>query len=107
MGMQEEETFMKTLLTTWGKTWHTWPDPTTNVPVGEPLLMWAVTGDGQADTNLVAERDTRFGISTAEVRKRRIADIGYDVPQIPPPANLNVIGRQWTATGEDKPLRSK
>src|SRR5262249_15233774 len=25
------------LITTWGKTWHTWPDPTTDVPMGEPI----------------------------------------------------------------------
>ena len=28
----DEKRFMKTLLTTWGKAWHTWPDPTTAVP---------------------------------------------------------------------------
>src|SRR5262249_29484943 len=37
---EDEMKFMRALLTTWGKTWHTWPDPKTKVPVGEPLLIW-------------------------------------------------------------------
>jgi hypothetical protein len=30
----DELAFMKALLPTWGKTWHTWPDPSTPVPMG-------------------------------------------------------------------------
>lgn len=77
MAADDEDKFMKVLVTTWGKTWHTWPDPATPVPMGEPLLMWAVTGDGQADPKVVAVRDKEFGVSTDEVRKRRVAVIGY------------------------------
>lgn len=54
MKPDDEMAFMKALLTTWGKTWHTWPDPQTPIPMGEPLLMWAVTGDGQIDERVVA-----------------------------------------------------
>ena len=56
----DELAFMKALLTTWGKTWHTWPDPSTPVPLGEPLLMWAVTGDDQIDPAVVSARDKQF-----------------------------------------------
>ena len=103
MGEEEEAKFMKYLLTTWGKTWHTWPDPTTAVPLGEPLLMWALTGDGQEDKKMVAERDKKFNVSTAKVREERIEAIGLEVPQVPPPKSVETVGRQWTASGEDRP----
>jgi hypothetical protein len=107
MSDQAEMDFMTYLLTTWGKTWHTWPDPTTPVPLGEPLLMWSLTGDGQADLELVAERDKQFGVSMAKVQAERVEAIGYEVPQVPPPKSVATIGRQWTATGEDRPTPRK
>jgi hypothetical protein len=103
MAPEDELKFMKVILNTWGKTWHTWPDPTTPVPLGEPLLIWSLTGDGQAGKELVAERDKQFGLSTAKVRAERVEAIGYEVPQVSPPESVETIGRQWTARGEDKP----
>ena len=35
---EEEMRFMKFILNTWGKTWHTWPDPTTDVPLCRALI---------------------------------------------------------------------
>lgn len=107
MSADDEQKFMKTILTTWGKTWHTWPDPTTAIPIGEPLLMWAVTGDGQIDEKVVAERDRQFKIETEKVRERRIREIGYEVPQVPPPKSIETVGRQWTSKGDDKPTPKK
>ncbi len=98
-----EMAFMQGLLTTWGKTWHTWPDPTTPVPMGEPMLMWSLTGDGQDAPGLIAARDKQLGVSTPQLRKQRGAAIGYEVPAVPRPQDLDTIGRQWTASGEDKP----
>lgn len=92
------------LLTTWGKTWHTWPDPTTPVPMGEPLLMWSANGDGQVSDEIIKKRDDSFGISTKEIRDRRKA-WGYEVPQIPPPKSKDELGRIWTPKGEDRPTR--
>jgi hypothetical protein len=106
MGEEEEQEFMENLLTTWGKSWHTWPDPTTSAPIGEPLLMWAFTGDGQADTTMVAERDKELAVSTANVREKRAEAFGLEVPQLPPPESVEEIGRQWTATGNDEPTKS-
>ncbi len=107
MKPDEEMAFMKGLLLTWGKTWHTWPDPTTPVPMGEPMLMWSLMGDGQDDPKVFAARDKEFGVKTADIRKKRIEAIGYEVPAVPQPKNVKVIGRQWTATGEDKPTPNK
>ncbi len=104
-GMKDEDElkFMKMILTTWGKTWHTWPDPTTKVPMGDPLLIWSLTGDGQIDEAVVAARDKQFKCSTKEIRERRIKQIGYEVPSVSPPKSMKTIGRQWTDDGDDKP----
>jgi len=107
MSDQAEIDFMTYLLTTWGKSWHTWPDPTTEVPLGEPRLMWSLTGDGQADSELIDERDRLFGVSTAETQAERVKAIGYEVPQVPQPRSVATIGRQWTASGEDRPTPRK
>ncbi len=107
MTPDDEMKFMKGLLTTWGKTWHTWPDPKTPVPMGEPLLMWSLTADGQQDDRVIAERDKAFDVKTAKVREKRIEALGLEVPRVPQPPSLDTIGRQWTATGEDKPTKRK
>jgi hypothetical protein len=99
----EEKELMGKLLTTWGKTWHTWPDPKTALPLGEPLLMWSLGKDGQIDSALLAARDRQLGVSTAEARKRR-ASLG-SVPQIDPPKSVDDLGRQWTNEGPDKPRK--
>ncbi len=102
-GMAEgpEHELMGKLVTTWGKTWHTWPDPKTALPMGEPLLMWSHTGDGQIDSKLLAERDRKLHVSTQMIRRRR-ADLG-PVPQIDAPKSVDEIGRQWTNDGPDVP----
>lgn len=105
MTPEDELAFMKALLPTWGKTWHTWPDPSTPVPMGEPMLMWAVTGDGQLDEAVLADRDKKFGVSAAKLREERGKAIGYEVPQVPPPKSVADVGRQWTAAGDDKPVK--
>jgi Protein of unknown function (DUF1264) len=99
----DELAFMKALLTTWGKTWHTWPDPSTPVPLGDPLLMWAVTGDDQIDPAVVAARDKEFKVDTTRIRDQRCKAIGYEVPKVSLPRSIDQIGRQWTDSGEDKP----
>ena len=74
-----EHEFMKKMIGTYGKTWHTWhTDQQHILPMGHPLLMMGFTADGQIDSRMVAERDKRFDISTEEKKKNR-ADI-------PPPA---------------------
>jgi len=92
------------LLTTWGKTWHTWRDPSTAVPMGDPLLMWSINGDNQINESIVSARDAEFGISTKGIRDRR-KSFGFMVPQIPPPKSVSELGRQWTASGADTPTK--
>jgi hypothetical protein len=105
MDATEEMRFMKFILNTWGKTWHTWPDPTTDVPLGEPLLMWALTGDGQANEEVIAARDRQFGVTAAQIRHERVEEFGFQVPQVLQPKSMDQPGRQWTDQGPDMPTR--
>jgi hypothetical protein len=73
--MVAEHELMETIVSTYGKTWHTWhTDQDLTLPFGNPALMMGFTKDGQLSQRLVDERDKRFGVSTAEKRKNR-ADI--------------------------------
>jgi hypothetical protein len=96
-----EKEFMAFLLTTWGKCWHTWPNPKDPLPMGEPLLMWSAMKDGMVSKEALAARDKEFKVDTAEIRKER-AVLG-PVPQVEHPRNLEALGRQWTNDGPDVP----
>jgi hypothetical protein len=90
-----EHELMEKLVTTYGKTWHTWhTDRDKELPIGVPQLMMGFTADGQVDQRLVDERNRRFGIDAADVRANR-ADIaappiaaGADAWQYKPPVQL-------------------
>jgi hypothetical protein len=72
-----ERELMTKIAGTYGKTWHTWhTDQQRQLPIGAPMLMMGFTADGQANEQMIAERDRRFDVSTAEIRQRR-ADINY------------------------------
>lgn len=80
-----EHELMEKIVSTYGKTWHTWhTDQDKELPLGFPHLMMAFTKDGQIDEEMVAARDKRFGVSTAEKRENR-ADI--KAPPIAPEAD--------------------
>jgi hypothetical protein len=82
---QAEKELMKKLVGTYGKTWHTWhTDLDKQLPLGVPQLMMGFTGEGQANAAMVAERDKRMGIDSAERKKDR-ADI--PAPPVNPAAN--------------------
>ena len=54
-----EKKLLKGLLKSWGKVWHTWPDPRTDLPMGAPVLMWSATEKAQVRKDLVRARDER------------------------------------------------
>ncbi len=101
----EEKKFMGMILTTWGKAWHTWPDASTNLPIGEPLLIWSATGDGQIEDKVIAARDKEFKTDTKAISAARVKEFGLEVPQVPQPATMETLGRQWTVSGDDKPTK--
>lgn len=70
-----EHALMEKLVGTYGKTFHTWHTDLQKVlPIGVPQVMMGFTADNQADPAMVAARDERFGISSAEKKAKR-ADI--------------------------------
>ena len=68
---ETDEKTMKLLVKTWGKTWHTWPDPHTDLPLGVPRLMWSASKEGDVPSNLIKERDKRWNINTQQLKKER------------------------------------
>jgi hypothetical protein len=74
-----EHALMKKLVGTYGKTFHTWhTDQQKQLPIGIPQVMMGFTADGQADAAMVAQRDKRFGIASADKKKQR-----EDIPAPP------------------------
>ena len=74
-----EHELMEKLVSTYGKTWHTWhTDLDERLPLGVPQLMMGFTADGQANAALVAERDRRFGVDSNEIKAAR-----SDIPTPP------------------------
>jgi hypothetical protein len=67
-----EKELMKKLVTTYGKTWHTWQvDRGDALPLGTPKLMMGFTNDGQADPSLVKKRDDDLKVDTQKKRENR------------------------------------
>lgn len=80
-----EHALMKKLVSTYGKTIHTWhTDQQRTLPLGSPMIMMGFTKDGQIHASLLQQRDQRFNISTAEKKEER-ADI--TAPPVAPGAN--------------------
>jgi hypothetical protein len=76
-----EHTAIATLVSTYGKTWHTWQvDKDSTLPTGIPQLMMGFTEDGQLKAELLQTRDMDLVIKTAVVRKAR-EDLASTAPQ--------------------------
>ncbi|MFE0790614.1 OBAP family protein [Streptomyces mutabilis] len=85
-----EHAYFEDLVTTYGKTFHTWQYDRDDFPYGIPQLMMGFTQDGQASDEMIRARDERLGISTSGKRQNR-ADI--PVPEVAPGANAWESGR--------------
>ena len=67
-----EHELMEKLVSTYGKTIHTWhTDQERVLPIGSPMIMMGFTKDGQIHPQLVEERDKRLNLNTAAKRKNR------------------------------------
>lgn len=85
-----ERAYFEDLVTTYGKTFHTWQYDRDDFPYGVPQLMMAATQDGQLDEDMVDDRDRAHGISTADIRRKRA---GIPMPDVEPGANSWESGR--------------
>ncbi|MDN5704333.1 MAG: OBAP family protein [Yaniella sp.] len=79
-----EHAYFEDLVTTYGKTFHTWQYDRDDFPYGIPQLMMGFTADGQLREDLIQDRDDKLGISTSDKRDNR-ADIPN--PSVQPGAN--------------------
>ena len=85
-----EHAYCSDLVTTYGKTFHTWQYDRDDFPYGIPQLMMGFTADGQANKALVRDRDRMLGVSAPHKRQNR-ADT--PTPQVVPGANSWESGR--------------
>jgi hypothetical protein len=97
-----EHAYFNDLVTTYGKTFHTWQYDRDDFPYGIPQLMMGLTEDGQADEALIHDRDRRLGVSTPRKRQNR-ADI--PAPQAAPGANSWESGRTVQTRLEEMDFR--
>src|SRR3954468_17885963 len=72
-----ERAFLKELINSYGKTWHTWHtgrhdgEPGDHLPLGDPKLMWSFNRDGEADERLKADLQSHMGLDEAGTREHR------------------------------------
>jgi hypothetical protein len=72
-----EKAFLRRLLNSYGKTWHTWHSgrhdgaPGDALPLGDPKLMWSFNREGECDESLVASRAEAMGVDVAKKRAGR------------------------------------
>jgi hypothetical protein len=97
-----EHAYFKDLVSTYGKTFHTWQVDRDDFPYGIPQLMMGFTADGQLNEAMRADRDRHYGVST-EARRRQRADI--PMPDLVPGANAWESGTAVQTTLEQKRLQ--
>jgi Protein of unknown function (DUF1264) len=74
-----ERAFMRLLMNSYGKTWHTWHTGRHDgeaghpLPYGEAKLMWSFNRDGEADEALRQDFQTGLGFDEHERRAKRAA----------------------------------
>lgn len=99
-----EHSYFNDLVSTYGKTFHTWQYEREDFPYGIPQLMMGFTADGQADEDLIRARDARVGVSVQSKRANR-DDIA--TPDVAPGANQWESGTSVQTTLEEVPFRRK
>lgn len=71
-----EKRLMRQKMNSYGKTWHVWNTGMTgqggdSLPLGEPMLGWSFSRDGEAMPAMVEQRDRWMKIDGAEKRRER------------------------------------
>lgn len=71
-----EKSLMKTKMNSYGKTWHFWNTgmagkPGDTLPLGDPMLAWSFSRDGEILPGLVEKRDKALGTDTGKKRRER------------------------------------
>lgn len=70
-----EHELMLLKMNSYGKTWHVWDTSgrsgPSNIPLGPPMLAWSFNHEGEAEEQMIASRDVRLKVSTADKRRHR------------------------------------
>ncbi len=71
-----EKSLMREKMNSYGKTWHFWNtghegQPGDRLPLGDPMLAWSFSRDGEAAPGLIVKRDRAMDIDTAKTRRER------------------------------------
>jgi hypothetical protein len=95
-----ERAFLKELMNSYGKTWHTWHtgrhdgEPGDALPLGDPKLMWSFNRDGEADERLKADFQSALGIDEASKRAQRSGFTSLAHPQ----HGVDTMADEFTST---------
>ncbi len=82
-----EKAFMKRLMNSYGKTWHTWHTGRHDeggghdLPLGDPKLMWSFNREGECDERLKQDRNRVMGLDTQKTRAERQDLVALAHPQ--------------------------
>lgn len=81
-----ETSLMKLLVNSYGKTWHTWHtgtpgNPGTDLPLGDPKLMWSFNRDGEVDEDLRTGFNEAMGVDEGAEREARRSFLDLAHPQ--------------------------
>lgn len=85
-----ERAYFADLVSTYGKTFHTWQVDRDDFPYGIPQLMMGFTADGQIHEPMLDARDRRLGVSW---RRRREDRTTIPTPRVEPEADSWQSGR--------------
>lgn len=100
-----EKAFLKRLLNSYGKTWHTWHTGRHDsgggheLPLGDPKLMWSFNREGECDERLKENRNEVMGIDTEKKRAER-QDL---VPLARPQRGVDAMAGQFEGPTEPVP----
>ena len=95
-----ERAFLKQLMNSYGKTWHTWHtgrhdgEPGDALPLGNPKLMWSFNRDGEADERLKADLQSHMGIDEADKSSQRQRFVELAHPQ----SGVDAMAAEFTGT---------
>lgn len=102
-----EHTAIATLVSTYGKTWHTWQiDRDSALPLGIPQLMMGFTADGQIKPEMLQSRDKELGVSTEKEKKSR-EDLAKSAPPVQPGADNWSSGQSPQLVLNKLPLKNR
>ena len=82
-----ERAFLRELMNSYGKTWHTWHtgrhdgSPGDRLPLGDAKLMWSFDRDGEADESLKRDFQRHMRFDEAAKREQRQAFVELAHPQ--------------------------